>query len=204
MLPTAIWRIEQIWKGETVFLFGGGPSLKAVDLERLRDRKTLALNSTAKLALWASALFFTDHPWLEKNHALVTNWSGYAFTLSYPQVRNLPTNVKSVCALVQDELFTGGAIKRGRTTGHTAISLAAILGAKRIVLLGYDMRFVGGRSHCHDDYASPNEKIYSDDFIPYFKGWNEAARKAGVEVLNATPGSALEEFPMVDLAAVID
>jgi hypothetical protein len=74
------------------------------------------------------------------------------------------------------------------------------MGAARIVLLGFDMRIADGRSHCHDDYESRDPNLYETDFRPAFEGWNAAAFRAGVEVVNATPGSALTEFAVVDLA----
>jgi len=199
---TDFWPLEPLWPKETVFLLGGGPSLRCVDLGLLRSRRVLAINSSAKLAPWADALFFTDQPWLDKHGELVAQWPKLVFTLSFPPVRNLPPNVKQVSALKMDPLFEGGSIKRGQSSGHTAIGLAASLGASRIVLLGYDMRFVAGRSHCHDDHTSPDENIYADVFIPAFKGWNEAAKLSGVEVFNATPGSALKEFPAVEFEEI--
>lgn len=96
-----------------------------------------------------------------------------------------------------------GVVRDGRSSGHKAVGLAIALSAKRIVLLGFDMRVVDGRSHFHDAYQARDPALYEQSFIPAFRGWNEQAKAAGVEVLNATPNSALEEFSRVDLDEVL-
>ncbi|MCJ9729551.1 hypothetical protein [Bradyrhizobium sp. PRIMUS42] len=83
---------------------------------------------------------------------------------------------------------------------------AVVLGAARVVLLGYDMRFVGGREHCHDEYkgTARDGDIYQREFLPGFAGWDEAARAVGVDVVNATEGSALKEFQFAKLDEVLN
>jgi hypothetical protein len=66
------------------------------------------------------------------------------------------------------------------------------------------MRFVEGREHFHGEYKGPRDVgIYERDFLPGFAGWNEAARAVWVEVVNATKGSALKEFPFMSLDEVL-
>lgn len=67
-----------------------------------------------------------------------------------------------------------------------------------IVLLGFDMRLVSGRSHFHGDYKAPDPGIYQY-FVGSFAGWDDAVRAAGATVVNATPSSALHEFPIINL-----
>jgi hypothetical protein len=96
-------------------------------------------------------------------------------------------------------------IRQGRSSGQTGVSLAYALGADPIYLLGFDMRTVEGREHHHDDYVgAPRDlDVYEREFIPSFKGWHEQALAAGRRIYNATPGSALKEFPFVSLDEVI-
>ncbi len=97
-------------------------------------------------------------------------------------------------------------IKAGRSSGHTAISVAYAMGCRDVVLIGYDMRVVDGAEHHHTDYVKAHPRdlaVYERDFLPAFAGWNAAAEAVGLRVRNATPGSALLEFPMVDLDDVL-
>lgn len=92
----------------------------------------------------------------------------------------------------------------GRSSGHTAVSLAIAMGAARVVLIAYDMRLVESREHFHADYRGGRDlTIYEKEFVPGFTGWNEAAKANGVEILNCTPGSAITEFPFADLDQVL-
>lgn len=195
------WTPEPLLKRETVFVLASGPSLKGFDFERLRGLNTIAVNSTAKLIPWADMLFFTDNSWFQKNRAFVESWRGVVVTLSRAAKRTHPDLVRRIEAEPRPDFPPVGTsrIKAGRSSGHSAVSLAASMGAARIVLLGFDMRFVDERSHCHDDYENKDALLYERDFVPAFDGWYDAALRAGTEIVNATPNSALKEFPMVDI-----
>ena len=95
-------------------------------------------------------------------------------------------------------------IRTGRNSGYQAINLAVHLGAKRIVLLGYDMRFQGKKSHWHGGHpVEIRDTVFENSMLPCFPSLVKPLAKLGVEVLNATPGSALTVFPMVELENVI-
>jgi hypothetical protein len=203
------WSPEPLFKGETIFCLASGPSLTAEICQRVRGHRTIAVNSSAVLAPFADVLFFTDSGWYEERRQLVANWAGLVISMSRTAKRELPDKVKRVKGEGDPQALPGFSrgshvIQQGRSSGHTAVSLAIALGASRVVLLGYDMRFVGGREHCHDEYNGPRDvDIYSREFLPGFAGWDEAARAVGVEIVNATEGSALKEFPCVSLDEVL-
>lgn len=203
------WTPEPIFAGETVFCLASGPSLTREICNRLRPRAAIAVNSSAALAPWASVLFFTDSGWYEPRRELVANWPGLVVSMSRTAKQEIPDKVRRVQGQgdpAASPYFTRSrdVIQQGRSSGHTAVSLAIALGAIRVVLLGYDMRFVEGREHCHQEYKGPRDvDIYEREFLPCFAGWNAAARAVGVEVVNATEGSALNEFPFVSLDEVL-
>lgn len=202
------WTPSPIFAGETVFLLASGPSLTAATVERLRGRRVMAINMTAPtLAPWCDCWFFTDTNIFADNRAFVDAFAGEIVTLSRAAKREMPDRIKRVRGEWMPGFPPCGAemIRQGRSSGHTAISALVALGARRIVLLGYDMRLVDGREHHHDAYAGrPRDlDIYAREFAPGFAGWNAAAKAVGVEVLNATPGSAVTEFPFVELDALL-
>lgn len=201
------WLPDKRWLGDTVFVLGGGPSLadSSIDFKHIHKFGWLvAINSLFRTVPFSDAVFFTDYSWftgdwqdgtprrrtLEKSQALL-------LTTSRQVKRLAPDRIKLI------RVSGTGALKQGRSSGHTAISVVMSMGAKRVVLLGYDMRFVEGRSHSHDEYACKNVKLYAKDFVPAFNGWNAWAKKTGVEILNATPGSALNEFKKIKLEEVL-
>ena len=84
--------------------------------------------------------------------------------------------------------------------------MAVLLGAKQIVLLGYDMKFgPGGEKHWHEDHTkSSNPAIGQiERWLAAFETLPPDLEKAGVEVVNCTPGSALTCFPMAKLEEVL-
>lgn len=204
------WTPQPLWRGETCFLLGGGPSLNQATVDRLRGHRVMAINSSCLLAAGIAAafdaLFFTDNSWFEPRRRLVEAWPGLVFTLARGPKAALPDKVKrlEIDTWTPDFPPSGAPkIRQGRSSGHTAISIAVALGAARIVLLGYDMQIVGGRSHHHAEYHERDPGLYAADFVPAFAGWNAAVLRAGAEVVNATPGSALKEFPFAALDDVL-
>ncbi|MCP1832831.1 hypothetical protein [Bradyrhizobium sp. USDA 4545] len=203
------WTPEPLFRGETVFCLASGPSLTQQVCDRVRGRRTIVVNSSAPLAPWASVLYFTDGGWYEPRRELVANWRGLVISMSRAAKAELPDKVWRVQGEGDPQFPPSfargpGVIQQGRSSGHTAVSLAIALGASRVVLLGYDMRFVEGREHCHQEYKGPRDMdIYEREFIPGFAGWNEAARAVGVDVINATEGSALKEFRFMSLDEVL-
>lgn len=204
------WTPEPIWKDETAFVLASGPSLTAEICEKVRWRKTIAVNSSCMLAPWADVLFFTDSGWYEPRRAAVAGWPGLVISMSRTAKRELPDKVKRVKGEGDPALPPrfpppgAGVVQQGRSSGHTAISVAVALGARRVALLGYDMRVVADREHCHQEYTGPRDLgIYANDFVPAFNGWRAAAEAVGVEIINCTPGSAIAEFSFADLDQVL-
>jgi hypothetical protein len=186
-----------------VFLLGGGPSLSLVDVALLKDKPTIAVNTAGELAPWA-LLFFRDLRFYWGNLSLVDRWPG--LVVSTCRGLGTPPARARVVKTTHNPEFPGvgsPAIRYGRSGGHLAVSLAIAMAALRIVLLGYDCKCVDGRSHWHDAYSAPSEWVYERDFLPAWEGWGEATARAGVEVVNATPGSAIREFPCCRLEELI-
>lgn len=205
------WTPEPIFRGETVFCLASGPSLTAEICEKVRARKTIVVNSSCMLAPWADVLYFTDSSWYEDRRELVANWPGLVMSMSKWAKKELPDKVLKIMGEGDPRLFSGDfpppgspVIRQGRTSGHTAISLAIALGATRVGLLGYDMRPVEGREHHHSEYKGDRDlSVYATDYVPAFNGWDAAAKLAGVTILNCTSGSAITEFEFADLDQVL-
>lgn len=206
----------QCWQDKTVFCLASGDSLRRLDASEwalIRDAQrcgdvVLAVNSSIKTArnggCEPDALIFTDQNWYEDNEALIRAFHGPVFTLSRRAHEAMPELLR-----LDNATYNGfqrhPPLRDGRSTGHRAVSLAVMCGARRVVMLGYDMRIDPdtGRSHCHDDYQHTETlKSYRDEFIPSFRGWYRDGLNIGCEIVNATDGTALDEFPKVRLMDV--
>jgi hypothetical protein len=87
-------------------------------------------------------------------------------------------------------------------SGAAAISVAANMGAKRIILLGFDMKLDDSKKqHWHDLYGRSKrdpKKPFNLPFNRHLQGFAEIAKDAkrrGIEILNACPDSMIKEFP---------
>ena len=89
-------------------------------------------------------------------------------------------------------------LRTGANSGYQAINLAVHLGARRIILLGYDMKPSNGRSHWFGEHPDRVDPPYST-MLASFPSLVDPLRKRGVEVINCTPDSALDVFPKMDL-----
>lgn len=90
-------------------------------------------------------------------------------------------------------------IHYGSNSGFQAINLALLFGCRRIVLVGYDMRYVGDQAHFFGNHPKELHQNRDTDyrrFVPRFERAVPTIPK-GVVIYNATPGSALTCFPMM-------
>jgi hypothetical protein len=96
-------------------------------------------------------------------------------------------------------------IRHARNGGYAAINLAVHFGASRIALVGFDMGSRGGKVHCfgnHQGLHNPSDAQFHS-FARSFKTLVEPLQSIGVEVVNCTPCSSLDAFPMGDLDDVL-
>lgn len=129
---TTPWIIPaDLWAGATVAILGAGPDMTAELAETARGHKTIAVNRAVQFAPWADMFVALDphHPFWEA----AADFAGL-----------------KVCGVVcdLDALYPGMMYERvSIDEGHTieirnnalaAIRIAALAGAQKIILLGFD------------------------------------------------------------------
>ena len=199
------WLVPELWPGSTMVCIAGGPSLTAADVAAVQGRAPcIVVNDGYRLAPWADVLYFCDSRWWEWHRARpeYKAFAGIKVTMAEnvakaePGVHWVKNGGGSGLAKKRDELATGS------NGGYQAIGLAVHLGAKRIVLLGYDMRLgVKGEQHWFGKH--PGFELTAKNVEALASRFPEIVaplKDRGIEVLNATPGSALDCFPRRRLA----
>ena len=86
-----------------------------------------------------------------------------------------------------------------KSSGAAAINLAVHLGAKRIILVGFDMQQVDGQSNYHNEHKTNSGRNVYKRFKSRMPLLAKALQERGISVINATPGSALNAFPIMTL-----
>jgi hypothetical protein len=225
--PLAHWSVPPAWQGDTAVILGGGPSILSLDWQRLPHRlhgcRTITINNSWELAPAADVLYFCDPAWW-RMHPRATRFCGtwritlngdprllWGTQLPPPGVEGIHSLLPRVGPGLSHDatmLATGsrpGSIN-GTNSGYQAINLAYHFGAKRIILLGYDMHVTGGRSHWHVGHPGQGVQRTAEllaDMLPQFATLKEPLEAAGVEVINATPESALLVWPYRPLADLV-
>lgn len=205
---TEFFRIPRAWPGETCFILGRGPSLRGFDASVLRGAgRVVVINTMFRAAPWADALYFCDR----------TFWQDYGAEIRQVFTGRYLLSVGAAASGVGHLRNSGpkgletddpAAVRHGTNSGYQAINAAYHFGVKRIVLLGYDMHVDGG-AHCDNDLPDRGKTLdqfarqLRDNMLPRFSCLVEPLAKAGVEVINATPGSALKCWPYRPLAEIL-
>lgn len=94
-------------------------------------------------------------------------------------------------------------LAHGGNGGYQAINLAALAGAQRIVLLGFDMKFRQGQKNWHPGYPIKTPERHIKQWIPRFRELAAELRHDGVQVLNASEETALDAFERRPIADVL-
>lgn len=213
MTYTNITLDPTLWKGETAVCIAGGASLTQKQVDSIKGFKVIAINNAYKLAPWADILYACDYQWWEWHNGCpefkgwkITHEQGKRWdkiqageSVPKPPYEGLDIIVSSGNSGFSD---TQDRIKHGGNSGYQALHIAMLLGADTILLLGYDMHARTGKSHWFGEH--PNGK-QSDgryaNWLKEFPALKEAANSRGQNIINCTPGSALECFDSMGLGA---
>ena len=197
------WKVPRQFEGQTVICIGGGPSLTKADARYAVNKcPIIAINDAFRLVPECDALYVCDLKW----------WDWYYEETEFLKCPRITTCVKAKEKYPLLHLLDGkhepglstvpDTLHYGANGGYQAINLAVLYGAKKIVLLGYDMRTIKGLSHWfgnHPDRAVSHYKRW----IPGFKTMLPQLQSMGVEIVNCSPGSALDAFRLSNISAEV-
>ena len=228
-----IWSIPHMWNGGEVWILGGGPSVpKQFDIpdsviadvvqgrstpaayspymSAIHNKHVIGINVAYTIGDWIDIVFFGDEGFYKNHKQGLAKFPGL-------RVSCHPLAEKTNWIKYTPRAFrhNHGLTKRGSevcwngNSGAAAINLAVHLGAKRIILLGFDMHLdPSAMMHWHDLYGrgkytkpTPGRRGPRDHeglpFEKHLRGFaqiSEDAKHFGVEVINACPDSAITQF----------
>lgn len=196
--------VDRCWPGATVICVGTGPSLTRVDVESCRGQaRVIAINDAHRYAPWADVLYAADANWWIAHHG-VPSFAGEKYmTMSptpdgerivIPGVRRLRPGPYRGLSLKADRLCLG--LAGGCNSGYQAINLAVLMGAAKILLLGYDMQQdANRRSHFFGKHPAPlcNASPY-ELMAKAFLDLVDPLAALGITILNCTRETALTAF----------
>lgn len=216
-------RVSRAWEKKTVVCIAGGPSLDEAQLSAIREAReadrvrVIVVNDAYLVAPWADVLYFADSPWAQKHRAgLQRSWPWTSFTEE--QVRDAfasfagqKVTIKhadtfdGAGVFVLDNLGPDGISEKdhgictGSNSGYQALNIAVLSGGTPILLVAYDMRYHGKRTHSHNGHAVKMPESTYFGYARHFSTMQVQLAKLRVKVVNCTPNSAIPTFDRGDL-----
>ena len=196
------------WCGQTVAILASGPSLESENLRLLRGLPVIAINDSWRKYPDAEILYACDPPWW-KHHGGVSEFQGERWS-QHKGPASWPADAAAMgISVIRSAPLSGvstdpSVIHTGANSGFQALNLAILGGAKRIILLGYDMQPTGGRSHWFGDH--PVQLNRTSPFAVFRKAFEDAAEQIaslGVEVINCSSETSLMCFPRAALSEIL-
>ena len=205
------WTVPREWDGLTAVCVGGGESLtnKQVDrviwARRLNRIRIIGVNNAyEKFRNSLDVLYAADFRWWSWHWGDVESLLCAKVTVDkaakkeWPSLLYLEPTEEPITHTLEGFDPDPSHLRTGKNGGYQAIHLAAHYGAKRILLIGYDQK--GG--HWHEPHRVPQADIF-DLCRRFWPTLATAMVERGIEVINCSPGSALETFPMANLEDVL-
>lgn len=154
------------------------------------------------LCPWADVVYGCDAAWwkhrrgLPEFNGLKITWAGNSFP-EYPHIAGVKIAHGKRDKYTDDLVLDPGSIGGGGNSGFQALNLAVHFGAKRILLIGFDMHGNNGAHwYGRNHWPMANNPAESNfkRWIAAFNGAAPVLERMGIEVVNANPMSALKCF----------
>jgi hypothetical protein len=162
--------------------------------EKIRGFNIVAVSDAYRVLPFADVLYSCDRKWWDY-HKGCPDFAGEKWSSHAADNDKLATaekyNLKLVAGQCGDRFsFDPGVITYGGNSGFQAVNLALLMGARHIVLVGFDMR----GSHFFGKHPEPLRN--TSNYVNFIAAFKRAEKKlpADIEIINATPGSALTCF----------
>ena len=162
------WNVPRIWNGGECWILGGGPSLprqfdvpdevikKVLSKElplstyspymaAIHKKHVIGVNVMYKIGDWVDLVFWGDKRWFLTNRAGLAEFKGLKVTC-HPYFNTPQFKAENVKLVPKDNNKPQGISDKQNSaswnsnSGSAAISVAANMGATKIVLLGFDMK----------------------------------------------------------------
>lgn len=183
---------------ETFAVLASGPSMSQAVADAVRDLRVIVVNTTFRLAPWAEILYAADEQWWRETPDAM-RFAGRKVSIKPNTLAGLEI-MENTGDLGFDP--KPGCLRTGNNSGYQAVHLAAQLGARRILLCGFDM----GGGHWHGRHPAPLRDTPQEYYAKWARNFESLAKDLdarGVEVINCTPGSRLSAWPIVPLAEAL-
>ena len=187
------------------------PSVYSPYMSAIHDHHVIGINAAYLIGDWIDIIFFGDNRFFLAHREGLSKHPGLKVTCNAKSARYQGVHHLGRCHQ-HPKGITGSRkhVSWNNNSGAAAISMAVHLGVRRIVLLGFDMQIGEFGQHWHNVYRGmyPRrahgkgkgaimvpKKLPFDRHLRGFPMIARDAKRLGVKIVNASPDSAIEQFP---------
>ena len=230
------WRVPRMWDGGEVWIIGGGPSMPqqfgipkeviqsviagtstpsvySPYMKAIHEKHVIGINVSFMIGTWIDVVFFGDGSFFLRYKHELAAFPGLKVscdpkTSHYDWVKTLERDADHGKGISQNPR----KVSWNHNSGAAAISMAVNAGAKRIILLGFDMQLAKNeQQHWHDMYrilvrdrhnGKPPKSLPFDLQLLGFPVIAADAKRIGVEILQIGE-SAITCFQKIKLEDVL-
>ena len=207
-------KISPDWSDRSCVVMASGPSLTPDVAHRVRMArwldgwKVIAVNDAYRMLPHADILYGCDWAWW-KHHNGAPDFYGQRWTChsESPDVVDDKSLVADVYPLKFVRAMNGQGFSAGSdcihygqpqgSSGFQAVNLALLLGAQRVVLVGFDGHAKNGK-HFFGDHPPHLNRGTDEGYREFAKAYPPDER-----IVNATPGSSIGVYRFVDLEEIL-
>ena len=158
----------------------------------------MAINCAWRLVPWARALYASDAAWWDEYGKEAEAFAGDKWTRNPQSASRFKLKMIDGIKCGEGLCRQRGFIHLGGNSGFQGVHLSrTIYGAKKIVLLGFDMHLDQG-AHFHGDHPKGMLNCPQNHVLVWrekFKALVTDLEAEGVSIINATPQTALTCMP---------
>jgi hypothetical protein len=160
-----------------------------------------------RLCPWADVVYGCDAPWWKHRNGL-PEFSGIKLAHAtevctiYPGVNKI--EIKDEDRILIEEPATIGS---GGNSGFQALNIAVQFGARRILLVGFDLHGAKGLHWYGKNTWRNANNPYDGNFMRWRRGFASVGAdvvKLGISVVNASPDSAMTVFPQMTIPEALE
>lgn len=184
-----------------VFIVGGGSSLKGFPFQKLSGRNCIGVNDAFRLgSSVVSTCVFGDSSWFHRTKWDLEKYTGKVVCVC-PSLHGIKAPWMVKLGRAKEGMGDSQHIPWFYSTGAAAIALACVLGAQRVLLLGFDMVQIKNATHWHRHHKRNTQP---EAFRRHMLGMMELAKliKSHTQshIINLSDVSALECFEKVPMS----
>lgn len=189
-------------------------------LAAIHSKHVIGINVAYQFGNWVDICFFGDKGFFLLNRGGLSSFRKLVVTChakvgekNLNWIKYLPQEIKKTAPIGLQKYGIStrpDMVSWNENSGAAALSIAAWAGAKRIILVGFDMTLdeTNKEQHFHNNYREVN-KTLTEKQLPFeihLKPWEIIKRdldNMGIEILNTSLNSAIKEIPKVHIKELL-